>query len=102
MITDKSFWKNALVRAIKTVCQTLGSMLPVGFVVTPAIIEALDWSVLYIVLAWLATGLLAGLASILTSIATGLPEVELEQALDEDPADEEEVDDSEEEGDMDE
>lgn len=71
----KKFWKAAGVRAFKTVCQTLASMLPVGFVLTPAMVQALDWKILYIVLAWLGTGLLAGLASILTSIATGLPEV---------------------------
>lgn len=102
MIIDRTFWKNALVRAIKTVCQTLGAMLPVGFVITPTMIEALDWSVVYVILAWIGTGLLAGLCSILTSVATGLPEVNLEQAFNEEPDTEEDADDTEEEGDMDE
>lgn len=77
----KDFWKATGIRALKTVCQTLASMLPVGYVVTPAIVQALDWTVMYVVLAWLGTGLLAGLASVLTSIATGLPEVEYKQHI---------------------
>ena len=73
---NRQFWKATAIRALKTVCQTLASMLPVGYVITPAIVQALDWTVMYVVLAWLGTGLLAGIASVLTSIATGLPEVE--------------------------
>lgn len=75
----KDFWKATGTRALKTVCQTLAAMLPAGYVITPAIVQALDWTVMYVVLAWLGTGLLAGLASVLTSIATGLPEVEYKQ-----------------------
>ena len=70
------FIRAALIRALRTTCQTLAAMLPAGFVVTPAIIEGLDWSVLYIIGAWLLTGLFSGLASFLTSMATGLPEAE--------------------------
>lgn len=77
----KEFWKATGRRALKTVCQTLASMLPVGYVITPAIVQALDWTVMYVVLAWLGTGLLAGIASVLTSIATGLPEVEYKQNM---------------------
>ena len=77
----KDFWKATGIRALKTVCQTLSAMLPVGYVVTPAIVQALDWTVMYVVLAWLGTGLLAGLASVLTSIATGLPEVEFNKKV---------------------
>lgn len=73
------FIKATLIRSIRTVCQTLASTLPVGFVITPAIIQGLEWSFLYVVFAWLGTGILAGVASVLTSIATGLPEVEFEQ-----------------------
>lgn len=69
------FIKAALIRALRTVCQTLASTLPVGFVITPVMVQDANWSMVYVVLAWLATGGLAGLASILTSIATGLPEV---------------------------
>lgn len=55
--------KAAAVRAVKTVAQTAVAMLPVA-----ATISEVDW------LAVAGTALLAGLASILTSLA-GLPEV---------------------------
>ena len=73
---SKKFWKAALIRAFRTVCQELATTIPAGLVVTPVMIQQMDISVLYIVLAWLATGLLGGIVSILTSVATGLPEVE--------------------------
>ena len=38
-------------------------------------IQQLDWSAVYVVLAWLGTGLLSGVVSMLTSLA-GLPEVD--------------------------
>ncbi len=92
-----TFIKASLIRAIRTTCQALASMLPVGMVITPAMIQALDWSIVYVILAWLGTGILAGVASILTSIGTGLPEVEYEKHLyqyHDEPADSE-VDDEE-------
>lgn len=73
---NKTFWKATAIRAIRTTCQALASMLPVGMVITPAMIQALDWSIIYVILAWLGTGILAGVASVLTSIGTGLPEAE--------------------------
>lgn len=72
---SKKWWRAAGIRALKTVCQTLASTLPVGFVVTPVMIQQLDWSAVYVVLAWLGTGALGGVASLLTSMA-GLPEVD--------------------------
>lgn len=74
----KLWFKAASVRALKTVAQSLASTLPVGLIVTPVMIENASWSLLYVILAWLATGLLAGIASLLTSLS-GLPEVELEE-----------------------
>lgn len=71
----KEFWKAAGIRALRTVAQNLASTIPAGFVVTPVMIEHAGWKFIYVVLAWLATGLLGGLASLLTSIKTGLPEV---------------------------
>lgn len=75
----KTWFKAAGIRALRTVAQSLASTLPVGLVITPVMIQSASWSMLYIVLAWLATGLLAGVASLLTSLS-GLPEVELKEA----------------------
>ena len=72
----KGFWRAALIRAVKTVAQTLVSTIPAGFVITPEMIKQVDTSYIVIVGAWFATGLLAGGISLLTSIATGLPEVD--------------------------
>jgi len=71
---DKKFWKAAFVRAFRTVAQNLASTLPVGIVITSDMVQKANWQVVYVILAWLATGLLGGVASLLTSIATGLPE----------------------------
>ena len=68
-----AWWKAAKVRAIKTICQTLGSTLPAGFIITPVMIENANWTAVYIIAAWLATGALAGIGSLLTSVK-GLPE----------------------------
>lgn len=74
----KEFWKAAGIRALRTVAQVLAGTLPFDLAVTPTMIEHADWKFIYVVLAWLATGLLCGLASILNSVATGLPEVKEE------------------------
>ena len=73
---NKEFWKAAFIRAGRTVAQSLAASLPVGFIITPVMIQHADWTVLYAVLAWLATGLLSGVNTLLTAIATGLPEAE--------------------------
>lgn len=61
----KLFFKAALIRAIKTICQTALSMFSVGM-----LLSEVDWRMV------ISASLLAGLYSILTSVATGLPEVE--------------------------
>lgn len=71
----RDFWKAAFIRAGRTFCQNLVSTLPVGFVVTPVMLQELKWEFVYIVVAWIATGFLAALTSLLTSVASGLPEV---------------------------
>ena len=63
----KDFWKAALIRAIRTVCQT--AIATIG---TTALIEEVNWLLV------LSSAALAGLLSILNSIATGLPEVDAE------------------------
>lgn len=61
---SKRWWKAAGVRAIKTVAQTAVALLPVGV----SIVEVQWYHVI-------GTALLAGVASMLTSVA-GLPEVD--------------------------
>lgn len=60
----KMWFKAALVRAVKTMAQTAVAMLPVA-----ATVAEVDW------LTVLGTAALAGVASLLTSLA-GLPEVD--------------------------
>ena len=67
---NKEFWKAALIRAIKTVCQTA-----VAIIGTTKVMSEVDW------LAVLSASALAGILSILTSIAAGLPEVQLASTL---------------------
>lgn len=62
---NKDFWKAALIRAIRTVCQT--AIATIG---TTALIEEVNWLLVA------SSAALAGLLSILNSIATGLPEAE--------------------------
>lgn len=61
------WFKAAAVRAIKTMAQTAVALLPAA-----ATISDVDWKVV------LGTAALAGIASILTSLA-GLPEVKAEE-----------------------
>lgn len=84
----KDFWKAAGIRALKTVCQTAIATIGTAIVITDV-----HW--MYV----LSASALSGILSILTSIATGLPEVDLAQtlyALDNDPYNE----DEDEEGDF--
>lgn len=60
----KDFWKAALIRAARTVCQT--AIATIG---TTAVLQDVDWLLVA------SSAALAGLLSILNSIATGLPEV---------------------------
>ena len=62
---NKAFWKAALIRAVRTVCQT--AIATIG---TTALIEEVNWLLV------LSSAALAGLLSVLNSIATGLPEVD--------------------------
>ena len=60
-----NFWKAALIRALRTFCQT--AIATIG---TTALFENVNWLVV------LSSAGLAALLSILNSIATGLPEAQ--------------------------
>lgn len=75
------FWKATMIRAIKTVCQTA-----VATIGTAMVLSDVNWQMV------VSASILSGILSVLTSIATGLPEVELEEALeDEEFGDEDEL-----------
>ena len=59
----KDFIRAAAIRAVKTVAQTAVSLLGVG-----AVMSDINWAQVA------SASLLAGILSILTSVATGLPE----------------------------
>ncbi|MBO4697079.1 MAG: hypothetical protein J5643_07375 [Lachnospiraceae bacterium] len=71
----KEWWKKAGIRALRTIAQSLAGTMPVGVPVTVAMIRNFDISVIYAILAWLATGMICGINSLLMSLA-GLPELE--------------------------
>lgn len=89
---DKQFWESALIRALRTVCQTAIATIGTAMVITDV-----NW--LYV----LSASALSGILSILTSIATGLPEVEYQQSLEQlaDLRPEPIVDEEDEDGDID-
>lgn len=64
------FWKATMIRAIRTIAQTA-----VATIGSAVVISDVNWQIV------ISASLLAGILSVLTSIATGLPEVELEEAL---------------------
>lgn len=64
MIFTKAWWRAALIRAVKTVAQAAVGLIPAA-----ATIAQVDWKTV------LGCAILAGLVSLLTSLA-GLPEVE--------------------------
>ena len=66
-LTSTEWWQASLIRALKTICQTLIAMIG-----TSILIEQVDWKVVA------SSAILAGVLSILTSLA-GLPEVETEE-----------------------
>lgn len=70
----KELVRAAAIRGLRTTCQELGTTIPAGLVITPVMVQHAGWPLVYIVLAWLGTGILGGFSSFLTGLATGLPE----------------------------
>ena len=62
---NEQFWKATSIRALRTICQTAIAMIG-----TSAVMSDVDWKMV------LSASALSGILSVLTSIATGLPEVE--------------------------
>ena len=62
---NKEFWKATGIRALRTICQTA-----IAYIGTAMTISDVNWNMV------LSVSMLAGLLSVLTSIATGLPEVD--------------------------
>lgn len=62
-----TFIKASLIRCIRTICQTAVSVIGTAY-----ILSDVNWWVV------VSASILAGILSILTSVATGLPEVEYE------------------------
>lgn len=60
---ERNFWKAAGIRAIRTMAQTA-----IACIGTSALLSDVNWGVVA------SASLLSGILSILTSIATGLPE----------------------------
>lgn len=60
----KTFWEAAAVRAVRTIAQTAIAMIG-----TSALMTDVNWASVA------SASVLAGILSVLTSIATGLPEV---------------------------
>ena len=83
-----TFIKASLIRAIRTICQTAVAVIGTAFVLS----DVNWWAVI-------SASLLAGILSILTSVATGLPEADYEKHLYmsvEEPEDSEVFDDGQE------
>ena len=62
---NNQFWKATSIRALRTICQTAIAMIG-----TSAVMSDVNWTMV------LSASALSGILSVLTSIATGLPEVE--------------------------
>ena len=82
-----NFVKAMLIRALRTICQT--AIATIG---TSAVLTDVNWGLV------ISASILAGILSVLTSIATGLPETELEKRfyMNYDEPDDSEVDEDEE------
>ena len=62
---SKKFWVAALIRAVRTIAQTAVAVIGTSYVLADV-----NWGTVF------SAAVLAGILSLLTSVATGLPEVE--------------------------
>lgn len=73
----KDYWKKILIRAWHAVWETAAATLPATIVITPAMIQEFDKSLLLVIVAWAETALVAGGVSIIKSLAIGIPEADI-------------------------
>jgi len=66
-MTMSAFWRAALIRAVRTLCQAL-----IAYIGTAVVLSEVDW------LQAASAAVLAAVLSILNSVATGLPEAPTE------------------------
>ena len=95
---NKELLKAAWVRAYRSFLQAIVAQIPAGFVITPAMIQYFKVGYIYIILAVIGNAVLYALASFVTCIVGGLPEVNMAEtlyALDNEPYDEDEDEDDE-------
>lgn len=64
------FWKATSIRALRTICQTA-----IAIIGTVTLMSDVNWQMVA------SASALAGILSVLTSIATGLPEVEYQRHI---------------------
>lgn len=67
---NNQFWKATLNRAVRTIAQTAVAMIG-----TSVVMSDVNWQTV------VSASILAGILSVLTSISTGLPEVEYSQHI---------------------
>ena len=67
---NNQFWKATLNRAVRTIAQTAVAMIG-----TAVVMSDVKWEMV------ISASLLSGILSVLTSISTGLPEVEYSQHI---------------------
>lgn len=85
------FTKATMIRAIKTVCQTA-----VATIGTAVVLSDVNWQMV------VSASILSGILSVLTSIAAGLPEVELAEELEDEFEEFEDEDEGDESGEVEE
>jgi len=66
----KDFWKATSIRALRTICQTA-----IAIIGTATLMSDVNWQMV------VSASALAGILSVLTSIATGLPEVDYQRHI---------------------
>lgn len=80
-MNNKELLKAAWIRAYRSFLQAIVSQIPAGFIITPAMIQYFKVGYIYVILAVLCNAALYALASFITCIVGGLPEVKLQQTL---------------------